>query len=604
MERDIYSRLKIELPVFLAISLMIAALLFVQNPKTLDIQTYGFAKEIIDGELGGVHSIIVSAIYNMLDPIIGGDHKGMDLVNIFLVVPLVFSILSSLFAYSALRLWGFDKFSSIGSSILLMLSPAVFMAFLPGLLIPQMSAILFALMGLAGLAEIARERGAIMPLAAIVSLVGFVLAVLIHPWMVLLPLSILIGQIAMHHENISELFSKKKSNPVILAVLLVPIIAFGVSGDFEFTFSISQMLNGIFDIKYLIGLAALSFPALMFRETYPKAVYFSTITIAALIFSSISASASAIALLFSAAYGINILTKFNNNPQWMKAVLLVTVVGLSTFSYVSSNQDLMSIFAVTLILTIVFVSLLYLYGFDATIVKNSILIALISSAMFTSIYLKDLDADDRAYRFEPLDKTMQEAIVKTTGLDGERVFAYADIKSVEFLSGKNLVYNESQWSDYLSAKNLEDGEFESGDLLILTKDDFDTLKMQMQEKDERWTLVNLYLLGVAQDDSGRNWAVYLSRDGVRIHVGVNEAGKLTSERPRVFSADGRRFVNYLVQGDVDLLYQNSTIMDQGNMLIWYNEEYDSNILNLFRGQTDGFATEEYRDEDILIMKVD
>ena len=79
-------------------------------------------------------------------------------------------------------------------------------------------------------------------------------------------------------------------------------------------------------------------------------------------------------------------------------------------------------------------------------------------------------------------------------------------------------------------------------------------------------------------------------------------GNLAAARSYLFTMPGQNYAKTLPIGDVQMLHPGRNLTDEGNLMIWPNDELNSRVLNLFENNPAGYGIV-YETPNVRVLRV-
>ncbi|MDE1798662.1 MAG: hypothetical protein KGH63_04645, partial [Candidatus Micrarchaeota archaeon] len=413
-------KLLIECGIALLVGLLAIGAVAHAGPTSLDADSYAQAARLLAGAPAGGSEMVARTLFSFLGPVLGWKNDAAGLIRFYLTAPLILLLLSAGFAYAALRLWRFGRIEAAGAALLVMLATPVAFAFYPGLWLPQTAAIPLTMLGLAGLAAAAREKdgegsaGRALPggfsfISLIVAVAGFGAAAYVLPWMAAVPLSILVGELALCHRDIGSLW-RVPSKSVRLVALLLPVALAVYLAPPAFVLSIPGTMAFLYESRFALGFAAVAIPALLLLDQHPQAPLLAGAAIVGLLFGTASPAAAMVCFLLPVAYGIRTLGALGEQPAWFKATVFGVALLAAGAGLFSMQGEAIQIAGLSLMIAAGGVAVAFVYRWPSGLMRLGLLAFLLGGALVVAA--QDLPGQGAGgpYHYSPLSPGVQQAL--------------------------------------------------------------------------------------------------------------------------------------------------------------------------------------------------
>ena len=139
-----------------------------------------------------------------------------------------------------------------------------------------------------------------------------------------------------------------------------------------------------------------------------------------------------------------------------------------------------------------------------------------------------------------------------------------------------------------------------GTLVVVPTSVFDIMAERQDDIGRNWTLAAFRYVGKSQDSPPL--AVFDSNQNLRILYPLDGYGNLAAERTYLFTMPGQGYAKTLTIGDVQMLHPARNFTDDGNLLIWPQDELNSRVLSLFEDNQTGYSVV-YETPKVRVLKV-
>lgn len=586
MAEDLFKTILTDFIIGLFIGLLVVGVVAHANPSTLNEAAYGQALNLMQGKIGSHAEQLTSLAFSILSPLLGWQKESAkNVISFFLLFPLLRLMLASILAFGALRLWKFSRLEAGIATALLVLSAPIALAFYPGLMSPEAIAIPCALLGLFGLAWSAHEKGH-APAGLVLALIGFTLSIWVFPWMMALPLSIFVGQLALNHRNLPNMLNGKWEAIAFLVVLMVPLAALAAGPLPTFVASMEGLVKFFYLGRFALGLAAVSLAAVLAaRKEHPQALFFGFVALAAVAFSTVSPAAAMVAMLLPMAYGFRALSQIGKVSLVTKALLLGTAIFIIAIGLQGASVDLSRTLGFGALALLGALSVVHLYNWSPGFVSSGLAVFLLAGGVLVGVQSVPGIGPLSPYYYQPLSNSTQSALL-WMGTHHEagttpRVAVLAPAEAVQALAGGQLASDNQTLLRWLAGGPNVSSPLKAGDYILATPDLFDEMKSNEWQLGKTWSLVAFQFSGNYTDPQRGTYATYLSSQ-IGLLQPIDAEGKLTTDKPQAVSLLTGANIGALSASDVALLRPEQPIGADGNLLLWLNTEYNANILRLFR----------------------
>lgn len=627
----------------IALGVLVCGLLAAPNPMTLADGAYAHALNVVQNQPAGPAETLMRGAYDMLGTSLGNASTDGRL-SFFKNLPLFLGALSAMLAYGTLRLLNFDRLESMLAAALVMMAPAVGLAFFPGLVVTEMLAVPLMLLGFLGIAVVAGEKNEKMAgrpdsgfgkasadssgrrviggsgrtaslssaggsgmafFGLLLAIIGFSAAIWIYPWASILLAALLLGSLLEAKEHLHDLGKLDNAARMRLAALVLPLAVLFITPLPVYTLSASSILLVLQKGWMLGGLAFISFVALRRGQRHPQALMYALLTAAGLLMGGVSPAAAALAWLMPAAYGLHVLKDWEGDPLSMRAAMVGLLVVVPLFGLMSGSQDLGQAAGSAMLVAAGVVAMVHLWGWSSEMVRSGAAIFLLAAAMMALAASVSTITSNGLYLYAPLDADTQAALIwigNSSQLAGSPVAALASPEAVEFLAhGKSAMTSKEMVKWLAASKN---GTFSTagagpdtagsagpvklapGTLVVVPTGVFDIMAGRENDIGRNWTLAAFRYIGKTQDSPPL--VVFDSNQNLRILYPLDGYGNLVAARTYLFAMPGQNYAKTLTIGDVQMLRQSGNFTDEGNLLIWPNDELNARVLNLFEDKPAGY----------------
>ncbi len=595
MTDEFNKKLAIDLLIALCIGLLAVGAVAHANPASLHEGTYAQALRLMQGAPQGASETAARVLLGILSPLMRWKLDAAGLVNFYLLAPLLLLFLSSALAYGALRLWHFGRLEAAGAALLVMLASPVAFAFYPGIWLPETVGISLALLGLAALAASAREKdGPFTPISLLLALAGFGTAAVVLPWTAALPLSLLVGEVALAHKNLHALYSGGWKKSGRLLVLLLPVLLAIALHPPDFVLSVNGTAAFWHYARFAIGLALVAVPCLLLLDKHPQAPLFALAALVAVIFGSISPAAAMLGLLMPAAYGIRTLGMLKELPLGYKWLLFGFAVLLTAMGLFSPSGDWAQMAGLSIMTALAGAAIVHVYGWPGGLARLGLLAFLMAGTLLVAVQTQPGAGAGAVasgpYSYQPLSPGVQNALMwlgknapsaGANGGAGPRVAVLAPPEAVQLLSGGVLATDNDAWVRYLASGKNATSPLRRGDYVVAYPELLSQIKADDLALPKPWTLVTFNYVGTSVQQ-GQTLAVFYSDEGLVLQQALSDNNSLGSGKPQLFNAATGQPAGTLYAGDIAPLMGDRSFRAPGNLLLWYNNEYNANVLRLFR----------------------
>ena len=588
----------LELAFALALGLLAGAPSWSHFPSTLDEGTYAQALRFAQGAPANPAEILTRALWGFVSPIIGSASFS-SLGVFYLALPVLLMLASAVFAYAALRFWGFGRLESGACALLFMVSAPVSLALYPGFMPVPALALPLSLLGLAALALSASWKEYSLP-SSLLALIAFSFAAWVEPWSALLPLSLLAGEMVRSHRALGELVKSQETLvrllvlalPALVALIAAPLPAYSLTSD--------GVLKFLYNSRLLIGLAVLPIPLLWAAKKHPQAPVYASLLIVALLAGTVSPSGAFLLLLLPAAYGLHTLSSLDQNPKRTQAVLLCAAVFMLGMGLFADQSDPVRLVGLSAILSAIALVVFYLYRGSASLAKYGLLTFLLGLGFFSATTYYPGLSFAPPYAYQPLSPGADQALRWLASHepapvpDGSfaapayavpssataRVEVFAPDAAVRLATNRSLASNDTAFVRWLASANMTPRPFSRGDYVIADSLMFERIQSNSSILDRSWTLIPLQY--ARQSVSGSTtFATFVSSQGYAIMQAIDPNMMPTSDSAILFDPGQYNYPNEMVRGDVGLMMPGQGANASGQLLLWYNREYNSNAVRIY-----------------------
>ncbi len=593
----------------LCLGVLVGGLLAATSPATLGNGAYAHVLHVVQNQPASPAEILMRGAYSMLGSVLGGSGINGQLA-FFKNLPLFLGALSAMLAYGTLRFLNFSRMESVLASGLAMLAPAVGLAFFPGLLAAEMLAIPMILLGLLGIALVASEKKEktddISPtafLGLLLGIAGFAGAIWIYPWASLILAALLVGSLLEAKEHLHDLSKMGKTAWMRLVALVLPLGVLSIVQMQAFVVSFSSILFVLQHGWMLGGLAFVSFVALQKTQRHPQAVMYAVLTAAGLLMGGVSPAAAMLAWMMPAAYGLHALRDWENDTLVMRVAMVTLLVGIPLFGLMSGAQGWMQAAGSSVLVAAGVVAMVHLWGWSSGMVRAGASVFLLAAAMMSLAVSIAAIGGNVMYAYSPLDADSQAALIwigNSSQLAGTQVASLATPEAVQLLAHGNSAMSDKEMLAWLGASRNSSSSLAPGTLIVVPVSVFDLMPARENDIGHNWTLNAFRFVGKTADSPPL--AVFDSNQNLRILHPLDGYGNLAAERSYLFTMPGQAYAKTLTIGDVQLLHPSENISDDGNLLIWPNDELNSRVLGIFEDKLAGYSVV-YETQNVRVLRV-
>lgn len=585
----------------IALGVLVCGLLAASNPPTLADGAYAHVLNVVQNQPAGPAETLMRGAYSLLGTVLGNASTDGRL-SFFKNLPLFLGALSAMLAYGSLRLLNFDRLESLLATALVMMAPAVGLAFFPGLVVTEMLAIPLILLGLFGIAVMAGKKR--MALAGLLlAIIGFSAAIWIYPMAALLLAALLLGHLLEAKEHLHDLSKLDNAARMRLAALILPIAVLFVTPLPIYTLSFSSIMLVLQKGWMLGGLAFISFIALRRGERHPQALMYAILTAAGLLMGGVSPAAASLAWMMPAAYGLHVLKDWEGDPLSMRAAMLGLLVVMPLFGLMSGTQGWMQAAGSAVLVAAGVVAMVHLWGWSSAMARSGAAVFLLAAAMMALAASVSTIGSNGLYAYAPLDADSQAALIwigNSSQLAGSPVVALASPEAVQFLAHGKPALSSKEMLKWLAASRNGTSGFARGTLVVVPTAVFDIMSGRENDIGRNWTLAAFRYVGKTQDSPPL--VVFDSNQNLRILYPLDGYGNLAAARTYLFAMPGQNYAKTLTIGNVQMLHQARNFTDDGNLLIWPNDELNSRVLFLFEDKPAGYSIV-YETPKVRVLKV-
>ncbi|MCL6088808.1 MAG: hypothetical protein M1530_01435 [Candidatus Marsarchaeota archaeon] len=601
----------------LGMAVLLAGLLAASSISVLNESTYTSALHILRGTPAGPAEILLSGIYHL--PGVSSASAGAQGVLDFLLnLPLALVALAAIFAYGALRMLGFDRAESAGAGLLMLLGSPVYEAFLPGFVPDAALAMPLMLLGALGVSlaasakkeEAAGKGGQGMRGfgGCVLAAIGFSAAVWIMPFSALMPLGLLVGHLLMARGR-KEGAAPDAAEIAKMAALLAPfgLLLVGIPALPAMGAAAGNLARLPAQAWMLLGLAAIAIPAGLRAGAHPASRLFLPLILAGLLAALASPALAMVILLLPAAYGLHTLRRIGDEPLgWQGAILFACMV-VVLFGLLQESQagDAVRSLGLAALGAAAAVALAHLWSWNPALVRHGVLMFMFSFALLMTIgFVPGVEANAPYPNYAPLDAGVQQRLL-TLGKAGAGapIATLASADAVQFLSNSQAAGNESQLMGWLASPSGTPAPYPAGTRVLLPVSLFDTIGVKGVSGGRNWTIVAFHYVGTAGTGTNQ-MAVFDSYAGLRVlHPLDLQAGGLGAARAYLYSLSGNALLKVLRVGEVQLLQPQKSYDTDGNLLLWPNDDLNTELMDLFGSEPGGVKVVS-RTPDALLMEVE
>ncbi len=587
---DIAKTILIELAFALMLGILAGAPSWSHFPSTLGEGTYAQALRLAQGAPANAAEMLTRAAYGMVSPFAGSGAPFASLSVFYLSLPVMLALASAILAYAALRFWGFGRLESGACALLSMISAPVSLALYPGFMPAPALSIPLSLLGLAAIALAASRKEYSLP-ASLLSLIAFSLSAWVEPWSALLPLGLLAGELIRSHRTPDQL-TKSPEMLVRLAVLALPaLVALFAAPLPAYSLSTAGILGFLYNSRLLVGLAVIPLTLMGARQKHPQAIMHSVLFIVALLAGAVSPSGALLLLLLPAAYGLHALSGLDKEPARLQALMVCAAVFMLSLGLFADQSDPVRLLGLCALLSGIGFVLFYLYQRSAPLAKYGLLTFLLCSGFFSATTYYPGLSYAPPYTYQPLSPGVDQALRWLASHEpaadagspaAAQVEAFAPEAAIRLATNRSLSSSDTAFVRWLAsdAKTAPPRPFSRGDYVIADNLMFERIQANSSVLDRSWTLIPLQYSSQRVVGS-TTFATFVSSQRYAIMQAIDPNMMPTSDSAILFEPGQYNYPNEMVRGDVGLMMPDRPVNASGQLLLWYNREFDSNAVRLY-----------------------
>ena len=247
--------------------------------------------------------------------------------------------------------------------------------------------------------------------------------------------------------------------------------------------------------------------------------------------------------------------------------------------------------------------MVHLWGWSSGMVRAGAAVFLLAAAMMSLAVSIAAIGSNAMYAYSPLDVDSQAALIwigNSSQFAGAQVASLATPEAVQLLAHGNSAMSDKEMLAWLGASRNSSSSLAPGTLIVVPASVFDLMPARENDIGHNWTLNAFRFVGKTTDSPPL--AVFDSNQNLRILHPLDGYGNLAAERSYLFTMPGQAYAKTLTIGDVQLLHPSENISDEGNLLIWPNDELNSRVLSIFEDKLAGYSIV-YETQNVRVLRV-